>query len=54
MWEEYRFGSIWGVLMSVNAAIGAPRTERGDSMLTAMVERHAHHVIDLDALSLLV
>ena len=52
-WTDYRIGSLWGVVMSVLAAMMAEQTERGDLMLFTMLRRHAQHAIDLDALALL-
>ena len=52
-WTDYRFGSLWGVVMSILAAMMAEQTERGDLMLFTMLRRHAQHALDLDALSLL-
>ena len=53
LWRDYRHGSLWGVLMSVMAAMGAERTERGDEMFVAMVTRHARQALDPDALEIL-
>lgn len=52
-WHDYRIASLWGVIMSVIAAILAARTERGDKMLGTMLLRAAHHAHDIDALDLL-
>ena len=52
-WRDYRFGSLWGLIISVIATIAAAQTERGDDMLATMANRHARHALDLDALSLL-
>lgn len=52
-WDDYRVGSIWGVVMSVIAAMLAQVTERGDEMLTTMLRRHAQHALDVGALDLL-
>jgi thiamine kinase-like enzyme len=52
-WRDYRWASVWGVVMSVVATMLAEQTERGDEMLTTMLRRHAHHALDLDALELL-
>jgi hypothetical protein len=51
-WHDYRISSLWGVVMSVIAAMLAAQTERGDLMLGTMLRRHVAHAIDLDALSL--
>ena len=52
-WRDYRFGAVWGVAMSVIATMLAEQTERGDELLATMLRRHAHHVLDLDAVDLL-
>ena len=39
--------------MAVGAAMMVARTDRGDDMFLAMARRHAAHVEDMDALSLL-
>ncbi len=52
-WSDYRIASLWGIIMSIMAAILAARTERGDKMLGTMLLRAAHHANDIDALSLL-
>ena len=52
-WNDYRIASLWGIIMSVLAAILAARTERGDQMLATMLLRAAHHAHDIDALDLL-
>ena len=52
-WEEYRRSSFHGILMTVAAAMVVVRTDRGDDMFMAWLERNAQQVLDLDALSLL-
>ena len=52
-WRDYCISSLWGVVMSILAAMMAEQTERGDLMLFTMLRRHAQHALDLDALSLL-
>ncbi len=49
LWRDYRHGSLWGVIMTVMSSIGTVRTARGDELFAAMIERHAHHAIDLEA-----
>lgn len=51
-WRDYRFCSLWGMIITVIATVLAAQTERGDDMLTTMAMRHGRHAIDLDALSL--
>lgn len=52
-WRDYRFGSIWGLLISVMASMVAEQTERGDKMLSALAVRHSLQISELDALALL-
>lgn len=42
-----------GVMMTIVSPILVQRTERGDEMFMAMLERHCQHVLDTDALALL-
>ena len=51
-WRTYRMHAGHGLIMSiVGAAITAP-TERGDEMLSALINRTAQQMTDLDTLSL--
>ncbi len=52
-WRDYRFGSLWGMIITVVATMLATRTERGDDIFVAMAQRHGRHALDLDALALL-
>lgn len=52
-WRDYRFGTLWGIIITVIATVVAEATERGDDMFVAMANRHGRHAIDLEALSLL-
>jgi hypothetical protein len=51
-WRDYRWGSLWGLIISVAATMMAEQTERGDAMLTQMISHHGRHALDLGALSL--
>lgn len=55
--EEVRDGvrhqTFFGVLMSIVSPMLVARTERGDEMFMAMIERHCQHVIDTGALDIL-
>lgn len=52
-WRDYRLHAAHGLNMSiVGAAITTP-TERGDKMLSTMINRHAVQMIDLDTLALI-
>jgi hypothetical protein len=52
-WRDYRFGSIWGLIITVLATSMAARTERGDDLFVTMATQYGHLVLDHDALSLL-
>lgn len=52
-WEAYRRGTFTGLFMAVGASMIVERTERGDEMFLTMAERHAHQVLDLDAVTAL-
>ena len=45
--------SFFGVIMAIVSPMLVERTERGDQMFMAMLERHCQHVIDTDALAIL-
>ena len=52
-WHDYRLHAAHGLIMAiVGAAITAP-TERGDQMLSTMINRHAVQMMDLDTLALI-
>jgi thiamine kinase-like enzyme len=53
LWNDYRHGSLWGVIMTVLSSIGSARTERGEVMFAAMANRHAQHALELEALDVL-
>ena len=52
-WRDYRFGTLWGMIITVIATVVAEKTDRGDALFTTMASRHGRHALDLDALSLL-
>ncbi len=52
-WDEYRLGSIWGLLITAVATMQAARTERGDELFTLMAQRHGAQASQLDPLALL-
>ena len=52
-WARYRLGTFSGLIMAIAASMLVERTDRGDEMFLAMAERHAIHILDLDALELL-
>lgn len=52
-WHLYRRYTFAGFVMAVVASMIVKQTERGDEMFMTMANRHAEHVIDLDAFSAL-
>ena len=46
---NYYLDSIDGLLMGMFASMLVTRTERGDDMFMAMVNRHGHQLLDLEA-----
>jgi hypothetical protein len=52
-WDEYRRATFHGILMTVAASMIVARTDRGDDMFMAWLERNAQQVLDLDAFALL-
>jgi hypothetical protein len=53
-WDDYRFSMIQGPLVSVFGCAYGARTERGDAMFAAMVERSCTAIRDLGTLALAV
>lgn len=52
-WDDYRLTAAHGLIMAVvGAAITTP-TERGDRMLSTMINRHARQMVDLGSLLLI-
>lgn len=55
--DEVRDGvrrqSFFGVMMAIVSSMLVVRTDRGDEMFMAMLERHCEHVLDTDALAVL-
>lgn len=52
-WRDYRRGAWHGMLMSINAAMLARRTDRGDRMFLTMAQRHARQVLELNSVEAL-
>ena len=52
-WSKYRRFTFAGFVMAVVASMIVKQTDRGDEMFMAMANRHAEHVVDLDAFSAL-
>ncbi|SEA60971.1 MULTISPECIES: phosphotransferase [unclassified Mycobacterium] len=48
-WLDYRRGAWHGMLMSINAAMLARRTDRGDQMFLTMAQRYARQVLELNS-----
>jgi hypothetical protein len=53
-WDDYRFAMLQGPLVSVFGCAYGARTERGDAMFAAMVERSCTAMRDLGTLELVV
>jgi hypothetical protein len=51
--HSYRHGCFQGPMVSILGAIAVGRTERGDAMFMAMIERCVAQIRDMDALALL-
>jgi hypothetical protein len=52
-WEEYRRQVFYNLVMAICASMIVQRTDRGDDMFVASVERAAQQAIDLDSVQLL-
>ncbi|MGQ0622830.1 MAG: phosphotransferase [Panacagrimonas sp.] len=52
-WHDYRLHAAHGLIMAIVGAAITASTERGDRMLSTMINRHAMQMIDLDTLSLI-
>ena len=49
-WSEYATGALHGIVVGILATIMASETERGNELFALMLNRHAQHAIDVDAL----
>ena len=49
-WDEYATGSLHGVVVGILATIMASETDRGNDLFALMLNRHAQHALDVDAL----
>jgi hypothetical protein len=52
-WNDYRFGIVQNPFITVFGCVYGARTERGDRMFTAMIERGCAALRDLDVLALI-
>lgn len=52
-WRDYRFGSLWGLIITVLATSMAAQTERGDNLFVMMATQHGYQALDHRALELL-
>lgn len=52
-WQNYRLGSLYGLMIAVGLGASTKQTERGDAMQVASVGRYADLVLDIDAVKLL-
>ena len=51
--DGVRRQSFFGVMMAIVSSMLVERTDRGDEMFMAMLQRHCQHVLDTDALAVL-
>lgn len=51
-WRDYRFGSLWGLIITVLATSMAAQTERGDNLFVMMATQHGNQALDHHALDL--
>lgn len=51
-WRDYRFSSLWGLIITVLATSMAARTERGDDLFVMMATQHGNQALDHGALDL--
>lgn len=51
-WRDFRFGSLWGLIITVLATSMAARTERGDDLFVKMATQHGYQALDHAALDL--
>ena len=49
-WDEYALASLHGIVVGITATIMATETERGNNLFALMLNRHARHAIDVEAL----
>ncbi|MGH9093549.1 MAG: phosphotransferase [Acidimicrobiales bacterium] len=52
-WAGYRYFGFDGLLMGIVASMLVARTDRGDQMFLAMVNRHGRQLLDLESAALL-
>ena len=52
-WADYRRYTFGGLVMAIIASMIVGRTDRGDDMFVAMVERHGLHALDLGSEALI-
>jgi hypothetical protein len=52
-WNDYREGSLYGVMLFVGMASQVESTERGDQVILNQIRRYADMAVDLDAFALL-
>jgi hypothetical protein len=49
-WDEYATGALHGIVVGILATIMASETDRGNDLFALMLNRHAQHAIDVEAL----
>jgi len=52
-WRDYRFGALWGLIITVLATSMAAQTERGDDLFVRMASQYGYQSLELDSLEML-
>ncbi len=52
-WQQYRLGSMHGIMITVLGAMFSAAEERSDRMFLTMIQRHLQHGVDLNAAELI-
>jgi len=52
--NDYALSTIHGIVVAISAAATVDRTERGEALLSTMLNRHGRHAIEWDALTYVV
>ncbi|MEO0495366.1 MAG: phosphotransferase [Actinomycetota bacterium] len=49
-WDDYALASLHGIVVGITATIMATETDRGNNLFALMLNRHARHALDVEAL----
>ena len=52
-WQQYRLGSMHGIMITVLGAMFSAAEARSDRMFLTMIQRHLQHCVDLEAAALI-